>query len=75
MGFIRRGFYLFLGFTFPGFWLFHAGGLLSALYLPLQQLFHTKTTGWPSLITALLLYLATIVLFELCTRALRNVHP
>lgn len=75
MRFVRRGFYLFLGFTFPGFWLFHAGGLLAALYLPLQKVFHTKTTGWPSFITASLLYLGTIVLFELCTRALRNVRP
>jgi len=38
MGFLRRAFYLLLGFTFPGFWLFHAGGLLASLYLPLQTL-------------------------------------
>lgn len=75
MGFLRRGFYLLLGFTFPGFWLFHADGLLASLYLPLQKIFHTQATGWPSFITASLLYIATIVLFEFLARVLKNARP
>ncbi len=75
MGFLRRAFYLLLGFTFPGFWLFHAGGLLASLYLPLQTLFHTKATGWPSFITASLLYIAAIILFEFLARVLKNARP
>ncbi len=75
MGFLRRTFYLLLGFTFPGFWLFHAGGLLASLYQPLQKLFHTQTTGWPAFITASLLYIAAIALFEIFAKALKNAHP
>ncbi len=75
MGFLRRGFYLLLGFTFPGFWLFHAGGLLAPLYLPLQKLFHTEATGWPSFITASLIYISAIAVFEFFAGALKNARP
>ena len=75
MGFLRRTFYLLLGFTFPGFWLFHAGGLLASLYQPLQKLFHTQTTGWPAFITASLLYIAAIAVFEFFAKALKNARP
>ncbi len=68
MSFLRRGFYLLIGFTFPGFWLLHAAGLLARLYHPLQLLFHTEATLWPSLITAIALYLGAVVCFE-CIRA------
>ncbi len=72
---MRRGFYLILGFTFPGFWAFHASGLLSWLYSPLQNLFGIETTGWLSFFTASLLYIFLTVIFELFTRAWKNVHP
>jgi hypothetical protein len=74
MGGLRRGFYLILGFTFPGFWVFHAGGLLAGLYFPLQKIFHTRTTGWPSFFTACLLYCGLIMFFELFARAWKNAH-
>ena len=64
MSLLRRGFYLMIGFTFPGFWLLHASGLLAWLYGPLQRLFHTKATAWPALVTASLLYLGAVLLFE-----------
>ncbi len=64
MHLLRRGFYLLIGFTFPGFWLLHASGLFAWIYTPLQRLFHTKTALWPSLITASLLYLGAIICFE-----------
>jgi len=72
---MRRGFYLILGFTFPGFWTFHAGGFASWLYRPLQTLSGTETTGWPSFITACLIYTGLTVLFELFARAWSNAHP
>ena len=72
---MRRGFYLILGLTFPGFWAFHAGGLLSVLYRPLQNLFGIETSGWLSFITACLLYTFLTVIFELFSRAWKNVHP
>lgn len=75
MGFVRRGFYLILGFTFPGFWVFHASGFLSVLYRPLQLVFNTETTGWPSFISACTLYIGLTVLFELFFKAWKNVHP
>ncbi len=75
MGSLRRAFYLLLGFTFPGFWLFHASGLLASLYLPLQKLFHTEATGWPSFITASLIYIATTAIFEFFFRVLKNARP
>lgn len=72
---MRRGFYLILGFTFPGFWMLHSGSLLAELYLPLQILFHTEATGWPSFITATLLYIGMILLFEFFIRAYDSTHP
>ena len=72
---MRRRFYLILGFTFPGFWTVHAGGLTSWLYRPLQVLCRTEATGWPSFITAGLIYTGLIVLFELFARAWSNTHP
>lgn len=73
MPLLRRGFYLLIGFTFPGFWLLHASGLLAWLYHPLQRLFHTKAALWPSLITAVLLYLGVVLCFELLRGFLGNV--
>ncbi len=75
MTLLRRGFYLIVGFTFPGFWMFHASGFYAHLYRPIQTLFHSPAIGWPSLITALLIYLAAIVCFEICYRLLQSSHP
>ncbi len=72
---MRRGFYLILGFTFPGFWAFHSSGLLSWLYLPLQNFFGIETTGWLSFFTACLLYIFLTVVFESFSKAWKNVHP
>ncbi|MGE4560789.1 MAG: hypothetical protein AB7E77_11350 [Desulfobulbus sp.] len=73
MHLLRRGFYLLVGFTFPGFWMLHASGLLDGLYKPLQMLFHTKAVGWPSLVTASLLYLGMIACFELPRHLFNNI--
>ncbi len=75
MPLFRRAFYLIVGLTFPGFWMVHAAGLGAFLYRPLQTFLHSKTTGWPSLITAVLLYMAVIVCFELCCRVFRSAQP
>ncbi len=75
MALFRRGFYLILGFTFPGFWMFHAGGYKAGMYLPIQKLFNTSSSGWPSLISASLLYLIAIVIFELTYRLLKDARP
>lgn len=72
---MRRGFYLILGFTFPGFWTFHAGGFASWLYRPLQTLCKTEATGWPSFITAFLIYIGLTVFVELFARAWSVTHP
>jgi len=71
----RRGFYLLAGFTFPGFWMLHASGAGAGLYQPIQHLCHTSATGWPSLLTACLLYLAAMGCFEVCWRLLKNARP
>lgn len=75
MTFIRRCFYLIVGIAFPGFWFYHASGFGAHLYRPIQNLFHSQAVGWPSLITALFLYLAAILCFELCYRLLKAAHP
>jgi len=72
---IRRGFYLIAGFTFPGFWMIHASGYGAIVYQPIQHFFHTATVGWPSLITATLIYLAAMGCFEACWRLLKNTRP
>ena len=64
----RRGFYLLAGFTFPGFWALHASGLWAGLYMPLQRLCSVDGAGWPSFLTACLVYLAAIACFEGCYR-------
>ena len=61
---LRRAFYLLIGFTFPGFWMLHASGLAAGLYSPLQRLCGTTAVGWPSLLTASLLYGGLILCFE-----------
>ena len=61
----RRVFYLIIGFTFPGFWVLHASGLMAGLYHPLQRLLQSNATLCPSFISAGCLYLVAIVLFEL----------
>jgi len=75
MKFLRQSFYLFLGFTFPGFWIFHAGGFWSMLYRPIQVIIGSEATGWPSFITACLVYLVAVLIFECCYRLLKNAHP
>ena len=75
MTIIRRGFYLIIGFTFPGFWMLHASGFWDFLYKPLQLMFHTAAIGWPSLATALICYGAAIFCFEVCWRLLREAQP
>ena len=72
---IRRGFYLILGFTFPGFWTLHASGLFAILYKPIQWLFGTRATGWPSFITAATVYLLAALVFESAYRLLRKYQP
>lgn len=64
MPLLRRAFYLLIGFTFPGFWTLHASGLAAGLYEPVQMLFATTAVGWPSLLTASLLYGGLILFFE-----------
>lgn len=75
MSIIRRGFYLILGFTFPGFWAIHASGYAAFLYTPLQKLFGIEGSGWLSLLTASLIYLAATVIFETCYQLLKNSRP
>lgn len=75
MSLIRRTFYLFIGLTFPAFWISHASGWGAFLYRPIQQLFATTAGGWPSFITACLLYLLAIVCFESLHRLLKNIRP
>ncbi len=72
---LRRGFYLLLGFTFPFFWAVHATGFLAAIYRPLQHLFATSGTGWPSLVTASLLYCGAVGVFELLLRGREDITP
>jgi len=75
MVFIRRSFYFILGLSLPIFWVFHANGLGSILYRPLQWLFKTETTVWPSLATTVLLYLTISLVFEFFYRLLIKYHP
>jgi len=75
VNFLRQGFYLLLGFTFPGFWIFHTGGFWSVLYRPIQMITGSEATGWPSFITACLIYFAAILVFECSHRLLKNAHP
>lgn len=75
MSLIRRAFYLFIGLTFPAFWISHASGWAAHLYRPIQQLFATTASGWPSLITTILLYLAAILCFEGLYRLLKTTRP
>ena len=72
---LRRGFYLIVGFTFPGFWMLHASGFGAHLYRPIQQLFQTSAVGWPSLVTAASCYGAAILCFELCWRLIKDAQP
>jgi hypothetical protein len=61
--------------SFPAFWIFHASGFWSVLYRPIQLLTGTRTTGWPSLITACLVYAAVAAVFECMYRVLKNAQP
>ena len=72
---LRRWFYLLLGFTFPLFWAFHDAGMLKALYYPIQALASTSSTGWPSFISAVLLYLVVTACFEIMYRIRRSITP
>ena len=42
----------------------HASGWAAGLYHPVQQLFATTAVGWPSLLTASLLYGGLVLCFE-----------
>jgi len=53
----------------------HASGFGAALFRPIQQWCHSTAVGWPSLVTAVLLYLTAICCFEFCWRLLKNTHP
>jgi hypothetical protein len=64
----RRYYYLLLGFSFPIFWMLHCEGLMSGLYRPIQRLFSTERCGWPSFISAFLLYLIITAIFEVFVR-------
>ncbi|MBM9536960.1 hypothetical protein [Desulfobulbus alkaliphilus] len=75
MTLIRRTFYLLIGLTFPAFWISHASGWGAFLYRPIQQLFATSASGWPSLISAGLLYLLLIFCFESLYRLLKQHRP
>lgn len=72
---IRRGFYLILGITFPGFWAFHASGYAAFLYQPLQKLLGISGSGWLSLLTTTLIYSFTAVVFEVCYQLLHRNRP
>ncbi|WP_153306673.1 hypothetical protein [Desulfogranum japonicum] len=72
---IRQFFYLTIGCTFPGFWMLHASGLYAGWYAPLQNLFHTKSSGWPSFITAAFLYGIVIACFEVMYRLIKHSQP
>lgn len=72
---VRRWFYLMLGFSFPTFWAFHSIGTLKILYQPIQWIASTEKTGWPSFITANLLYAVIIVIFEVIYRVRKEISP
>ncbi|MDH3328394.1 MAG: hypothetical protein OEM01_04105 [Desulfobulbaceae bacterium] len=72
---VRRWFYVLLGFTFPFFWAVHAAGTLKVLYYPLQLIASTTVTGWPSFVTASLLYAVVAVVFEITHRTRKNLSP
>lgn len=75
MKLLRQVFYLLLGMSFPAFWIFHASGLWEILYRPLQFLTGTQKTGWPSFLTACLVYAAVTAVFECMYRLLKNAQP
>lgn len=75
MSIFRRGFYLLLGFTFPGFWAIHASGYASFLYSPLQKLFGIEGSGWLSFLTASFIYIGAAVIFEVCYQLIKNTRP
>ncbi len=72
---MRKWFYLLLGFTFPFFWTFHATGMMKILYLPIQKLASTTSAGWPSFVSACLLYGISALIFELTYRVRKNLSP
>ncbi len=63
---------MLLGFTFPFFWAYHAGGLAEFLYKPIQAITGSESKLWPSFITASLLYVAIIILIEMGSRPRRK---
>lgn len=72
---IRRGFYLLVGFTFPGFWVMHASGFMKSCYEPIQRIIGSESAGWPSFISASLIYLAVIIFYEGSYWLLKKHHP
>lgn len=71
---MRKWFYLLMGFTFPFFWTAHSMGKLKALYYPIQKIASTTSTGWPSFISASILYIIVGVVFEATYRARKNME-
>jgi len=75
MTLIKRSFYMLLGFSFPFYWAFHAAGFAEIFYKPIQLVTSTKSTLWPSFITATILYVGLVILIERMFRKRRNINP
>jgi len=75
MSLIKRIFYMLLGFSFPFYWAFHASGFAAIFYKPIQLIASTKSTFWPSFITAALTYVAVVVLIESLQKKRGNFSP
>ena len=71
---MRKWFYLLMGFTFPFFWTFHSMGKMKVLYYPIQKMTSTTSTGWPSFVSASLLYIVVCIAFEATYRARKNME-
>ena len=71
---MRKWFYLITGILFSFFWTFHSMGKLKALYHPIQKIAGTTSTGWPSFITASLLFMVVGIVFEITYRARKNME-
>ena len=71
---MRKWFYLLLGFSFPFFWTAHSMGKMGVLYAPIQKLASTSSTGWPSFVSAAMLYIIFGVIFEVTYRARKSME-
>ena len=59
---------MLLGFTFPFFWAYHAGGFADFLFRPIQIIVSTESKIGPSFFTAFLLYAVFIFGIEFLSR-------